>query len=63
MIYFVKFLGSSFDLYSINKKEHILAFLDTKKKIQWQIRTKDGLEHGTITCSLEFLPSCKSWIQ
>jgi integrase/recombinase XerD len=32
MIYFAKFLGASVDLYSINKKEHILAFLDTKIK-------------------------------
>jgi len=32
MIYFTKFLGPSVDLYSINKKEHILAFLDTKIK-------------------------------
>jgi integrase/recombinase XerD len=32
MIYFAKFLGPNNDLYSINKKEHILAFLDTKIK-------------------------------
>jgi integrase/recombinase XerD len=32
MIYFAKFLGPSVDLYSINKKEHIIAFLDTKIK-------------------------------
>jgi len=32
MIYFAKFLGPSVDLSSINKKEHILAFLDTKIK-------------------------------
>jgi integrase/recombinase XerD len=32
MIYFAKFLGPSVDLYSINKKEQILDFLDTKIK-------------------------------
>jgi integrase/recombinase XerD len=32
MIYFAKFSGPSVELYSLNKKEHILAFLDTKIK-------------------------------
>jgi integrase/recombinase XerD len=32
MIYFARFLGPTIDLYSINKKGHILAFLDTKIK-------------------------------
>jgi hypothetical protein len=52
MIYFAKFLGPSVDLYIINKKEHILALLDTKIKDSVEVRTKDGLEHRTIICNV-----------
>ena len=42
MIAYSKFLDSDICLYDIKKKEQIIEFLDTKMKIQKQIRTKNG---------------------
>lgn len=47
-IAFARFLGPGTTLYEINKKEQIIAFLDTKIKVQNRTLTRSGLLLGII---------------